>query len=105
MAYKSVKIPEWAYENVLAARGELARRGLNALDPDVLAPPTCPRCKGPVELAAQKVQCHACGYRQEAVMESAGGGGASLALGVLIGLGIAALLSSIDGDERDRRRG
>jgi hypothetical protein len=92
MEYKNVKVPVWAYDNALAARGDLLRRGLNSLPEEVREPQQCPRCGSSMEPLANApgVECSSgCGYRQERI-ESGG-----VALGVLLGLGVTALLESI----------
>lgn len=92
MEYKNVKIPAWAYENAVAARSDLLRRGLDALPEEVREPRVCPRCGGKMERLADgpEFECSAgCGYRQDRIE----GGG--VALGVLLGLGVTALLESL----------
>lgn len=92
MDYKNVKIPAWAYENAVAARSDLLRRGLDALPEEVREPRDCPRCGGKMEPLsdAPGFECSAgCGYRQDRIE----GGG--VALGVLLGLGVTALLESL----------
>jgi hypothetical protein len=97
MDYKSVKIPAWAYDNAVAARKVLLRRGLDALPEEVLRPRTCPRCSAAILPApgARGVACASrCGYRQD------DGGAANVPLGVLLGLGVTALLESLGTRER-----
>jgi hypothetical protein len=92
MEYKNVKIPAWAYENAVAARSDLLRRGLDALPEEVREPRACPRCGAKMEPFANGpgFECSAgCGYRQDRIE----GGG--VALGVLLGLGVTALLESL----------
>ena len=92
MDYKNVKIPAWAYENAVAARGDLLRRGLDALPDEVREPQACPRCGSKMEALsdAPGLECSAgCGYRQDRIE----GGG--VALGVLLGLGVTALLECL----------
>jgi hypothetical protein len=78
MDYKSVKIPVWAYDNAVAARAHLLRRGLDALPEEVLHPGVCPRCSGAIVRS-----------------DGADAGGASVPLGVLLGLGVTALLERL----------
>jgi hypothetical protein len=92
MDYKSVKIPVWAYDNAVAARAHLLRRGLDALPEEVLHPGVCPRCSGAIVRSdgARGLVCGSrCGYRQDDA------GGASVPLGVLLGLGVTALLERL----------
>jgi hypothetical protein len=106
MDYKNVKIPAWAYDNALAVRSDILRRGLDALPEEVREPRVCPRCGGKMEPLADAPgsECGAgCGYRQDRIE------GAGVALGVLLGLGVTALLESLGstpgagGAERERR--
>lgn len=92
---KTVKIPDWAYENALAAKGELVRRGLNALPKELLTPALCPRCATalrPGKPEDEQVVCEKCGYRQDRQGALASSG---VSLGTIIGLGIAALLERL----------
>jgi hypothetical protein len=100
MEYKSVKIPEWAYMNALAARTDLLRRGLDAIPEEVREPQSCPRCGSKMEPLADApgVECAAgCGYRQDRIDAGEGVG-----LGVLLGLGLAALLERLPNKEQSR---
>jgi hypothetical protein len=98
--YKSLKVPTWVYENVQQARADLVRRGIASVPPSLTAPKQCPRCHGAVTQVAatatvhfEQVQCAGCGYRQQ-TFAATGHLVAGMGLGVLLGLGIAALLES-----------
>jgi hypothetical protein len=96
MSWKTVKIPAWAYENALMAKGDVLTRGLGALPPGLLSPRTCPRCDSPLASApseADRVRCTRCNYKQER-LEAGGTSLTSVGIGVLIGLGLAALFQS-----------
>jgi ribosomal protein S27AE len=96
----------WVYNNAVAARGELMRRGLNAIPPELLEPPACPNCGGAVEHIAvgySRVRCESCGYTQQSVAATATDLG-SLGLGVLLGLGLTALLSNLAEDDKPAPR-
>jgi hypothetical protein len=100
MEYKSVKIPKWVYVNALAARTDLLRRGLDAIPADVRDPRNCPRCGSKMEplLDAPAVECAAgCGYRQDSIDAAEGVGP-----GVILGLGLAALLERLPNKEQAR---
>jgi ribosomal protein S27AE len=102
MDYRSVKIPEWVYENALATRSELLRRGLDALPEEVREPQKCPRCGGKMEALADepRFECGAgCGYSQDRVGEGEG-----VPLGVLFGLGLASLLERLGPRKMDPER-
>ncbi len=104
MNWKTVKIPQWAYENALLAKGD-ALTGALRVPEQLLAPPRCPRCQSEVELVTvgyQRVQCTACNFKQER-FEFSGTNLTSLGIGVLLGLGLAALFASSEGQVDTRR--
>jgi len=104
MNWKTVKIPQWAYENALLAKGD-ALTGALRVPERFLAPPRCPRCQSELELVTagyQRMQCTACNFKQER-FEVSGTNVTSLGIGVLLGLGLAALLSSSEGQVDTRR--
>jgi hypothetical protein len=104
MKWKTVKIPQWAYENALLAKGD-ALTGALRIPERFAAPPQCPRCQSELELVTvgyQRVQCTACNYKQER-FEASGTNQKSLGIGVLLGLGLAALLASSEGRVDTRR--
>jgi hypothetical protein len=95
--YKSLKVPHWVYENAQQARADLVRRGIESVPESLAAPKQCPRCRGPVTHVAATVtvhfdhiQCSGCGYRQQTLSLSGVG------LGVLLGLGIDALIGAVN---------
>lgn len=104
MNWKTVKIPQWAYEDALLAKGD-ALTGALRIPERVLAPSRCPRCQSELELITvgyQRVQCTACNFKQER-FEASGTNLTSLGIGVLLGLGLAALLASSEGQVDTRR--
>jgi hypothetical protein len=104
MTWKTVKIPQWAYEVALLAKGD-ALTGALRIPEQVLAPSRCPRCRSELELVTvgyQRVQCTSCNFKQER-FEASGTNLTSLGIGVLLGLGLAALLASSEGQVDTRR--
>jgi hypothetical protein len=99
--YKSLKVPTWVYDNAQQMRGDLVRRGIAVVPDRLLVPRQCPRCQKPVDLVAtavvsvEHVSC-SCGYQVQTLTAN-GNVVAQIGLGVLLGLGIAALASALDG--------
>jgi hypothetical protein len=97
-SYKTVKIPMWAYDNALVARNELLRRGLDALPAELRELSRCPLCRSNVRRVEddelQRVEC-GCGYKQATMGEN----GSTVGIGVLLGLGLTALLERLPLDE------
>ncbi len=104
MIWKTVKIPQWAYEDALLAKGD-ALTGALRIPERVLAPSRCPRCRSELEFVTvgyPRVQCTSCNFKQER-LEAPGTHLTSLGIGVLLGLGIATLLASSEGQVDIRR--
>ena len=104
---KTVKIPAAAYEAIRAAREELLRRGIDALPQELVAPAACPVCGariGRSREGARYLHCLRCNYRQQ-WLTGTSDNGVALGIGVLIGLGAAALLNAMAAPgERTRTR-
>ena len=99
MIYKTVKVPVWVYEDALDARADVLRQGLQFLPKALLEPANCPRCRGDLELLTdgyERLECTSCGFKQEKIAAS-GTNMSGLGLGVLLGLGLAALFRSTGG--------
>ncbi len=107
MKYKTVKVPEWAYENAVKAQNELARRGLDTLPEHIVAPPVCPHCGGDnvnhVHVELDYMRCNGCGFEQQKVVGT-GNALVHVGLGVLLGLGVTALLKSSTSKPKPRPR-
>ena len=102
---KTVKISGAAYDAIRAAREELLRRGINALPQELVQPPNCPVCGSDLEhleVAYQHLHCSRCNYRQQ-TLTATSENGVALGIGVLIGLGAAALLNALAGPEERKR--
>lgn len=104
MNWKTVKIPQWAYENALLAKGDVLTGAL--VPPErFLAPPRCPRCESELELVSigyEAAACTRCNYKQER-FDASGANLNGLGIGVLLGLGLAALLESSERPADTRR--
>lgn len=88
--YKMIKVPAWVYDNLKQTKIALERKRV-ALNPDLTAPDICPRCGERMETLNLKYEynkCLTCGYTQQRIDFSATG---HIALGIIIGLGAAAL--------------
>jgi len=105
MLYKTVKVPLWVYEDALDARADVLRQGLQFLPKDLLEPANCPRCGGDLEVLTagyQRLECTSCGFKQEKIAAS-GTNMSGIGLGVLLGLGLAALFRASTGGVRPSR--
>jgi hypothetical protein len=103
--YKSLKVPVWCYDNLVAARGELVRHGIESVPVALREPPVCPRCGGAVEhltVEYEQIACKStgCGYRQQAIGVQ-GNTLAAVGLGVVLGIGATALLIAIANAKND----
>lgn len=102
--YKATKLPIEIFDEAELAKAKLMmnREHLKKLPPDVVSPTVCPICGsklsiGGVDVKVGMISCGKCGYKQPYLnVKAIGTDPASLAttfgLGVLAGLGIAALL-------------
>ena len=94
--WKTVKIPQWAYESALLAKGDALTGALKPCFP-VLDPMVCPRCHGDLQpfsldisVRTKTIARRACGYAQPRFGpdDKIGGG-----VGVILGLGLNALFA------------
>jgi hypothetical protein len=103
--YRTIKVPEAVYQNTLRLQADLIRKGTGSLPAKLSDPDRCPRCGGPVHrltVGAEFVSCDAaaCGYQQQSLAaEATGKTITTLALGMLLGLGVAAVFSALKEDE------
>jgi len=89
---KMVKVPAWVYENLRQLKLQIERKP-TTITTEIASPKFCPKCGEPMESIKMKyeyVKCPKCGYTQQKINFSVGG---SMALGIVIGLGAAILLS------------
>ncbi len=114
LKYRSTKLPSYVYDEAELVRAKLITGGIKQLPRELLAPEKCPVCGSKMqgfELRARVAYyvCENCGYKQPSVNIDAKGTDISslataLGLGVLIGLGLAALLYLISqGGEAELR--
>lgn len=102
--YRTIKVPESVYQNTLRLRADLVRNGTGTVPTELGDPSRCPRCGGPVHrvtVGAEFVSCDAdaCGYKQQSLsVDTTGKTVATLGLGMLLGLGIAAVFSALNDD-------
>lgn len=88
--YKMIKVPAWVYDNLKQTKIALERKRVE-LNPDLTSPDLCPRCGDSMETLNLKYEynkCLSCGYTQQKIDFSTTG---HIALGIVIGLGAAAL--------------
>ena len=100
--YRSTKLPSYVFDEAELARAKLITGGIKRLPKEVLAPEKCPICGSKmrgfeVRTRVSYYVCDNCGYKQPGInVDVKGTDIASLAtglgLGVLIGLGLAALI-------------
>ena len=100
--YRSTKLPSYVFDEAELARAKLITGGIKRLPKKLLAPEKCPICGNKMRGFEVRTQvsyyvCDNCGYKQPGInVDVKGTDIASLAtglgLGVLIGLGLAALM-------------
>mgnify|MGYP001088366924 CR=1 FL=1 len=103
--YKATKLPTYVFDEAELAKARIVmdvKRLKEKLPAQVLQPTSCPICKSEmkgVEVRAKVAYYHCpdCGYKQPSINVDVGGNdvaavASALGLGVLFGLGIAALL-------------
>jgi len=94
----SAKLPDWANDNARALAQELVTGGMNLVPHHLLRPPTCFACGGawgPEEgdgADASTQACRQCGMRHPASADAA-----APSIGLVLGLGIAALRDAVRG--------
>jgi len=102
VAYRDIKIPEPLYESARILRQHTFEAGFGQIPRRIISPTKCPLCEGSLETfqaAYQYVRCTNCGYSQQ---QLAAVGSGALGLGVIIGLGLAALAHMIADSESGR---
>lgn len=92
--YKAIKIPTETYDSLKGLKKIIIQKGLNSLSEDLIdyVPNNCPECGTEMNSAEIKLGYHFCPNCQFKYPEIKLGLGGSLALGTLIGLGIAGLI-------------
>ena len=93
MEYKNIKIPEATYDAVRRAQVELVKNGVNNVPSEIMH--KCPFCKTNLNTITTNysyAECPKCNFQQQQFNVNAGG---TFALGIVIGLGVAALISAL----------
>jgi len=101
MNYRNIKVREDTYDSLTELKKVIVQRGLNSLSDDIIhyTPKKCPICGTETDLLEIKVgyqQCPSCSFKSPKFEIGLGG---SLALGTLIGLGIAGLIYLLTQDK------
>ena len=103
--YRDIKVPEPIYQNTQILRQKALDLGFGQIRDEIGSGSECPLCQSPMEqfrVEYQYNKCPKCGFSQQQI---AAGGSGALGLGVIIGLGLAALAQLLsDSDEVPRRR-
>ena len=104
--YRDVKVPEPIYQNTQILRQKALDLGFREIRDEIGSSAQCPLCQAPMEQFRAEYQyntCSNCGFSQQQI---AAGGSGALGLGVIIGLGLAALAQLLsESDQPTRRRG
>ena len=99
--YKSIKVPEWVYENSKQAALILSRKGTDSLPTEVLSPEYCPKCNSKMEKLELKYsykKCPHCGYKQQDFTASSNFL-KGIGIGTGIGLGLSLLIYFLSKDK------
>jgi predicted Zn-ribbon and HTH transcriptional regulator len=97
--YKIIKVPTWVYNNLKQSK-MLIERKKQYLNPTIVSPTRCPKCNHSMDSIKAKFEyftCPNCHYTQQKVDLNASG---NIALGFIIGLGVAALINSLSEDKK-----
>ena len=100
--YKAIKIPKDAYDSLKDLKKAIIQKGTNSIDKDFanFTPKYCPNCKTKLKNFESKFayyQCPKCGFKVPKINIGLGG---SLALGSLIGLGVAGIIYLLTKDDK-----
>ena len=99
--YNNIRIPNSTYESLIDLKTLLRKKGLDQLPKDLIKfePRKCPQCNysmNEIQFKGSISHCPNCGFTQPVLKLEVGG---ALALGALIGLGIAGLIYLLTKDE------
>jgi hypothetical protein len=105
VSYRDIKVPEPIYQNTQILRQKALELGFGQIRDEIGTTSQCPLCQSPMEQFRAEYQyntCPKCGFSQQQI---AAAGSGALGLGVIIGLGLAALAQLLsDSDQAPRRR-
>ncbi len=101
--YKAVKIPKETYESLQELKKVIVQQGLSKISDDFInyVPKKCPECNTEMNSLEVKIgyhHCPKCKFKFPSVKLGLGGG---LALGTLIGLGIAGIIYLLTKKDKD----
>jgi len=92
--YRGLKVPNEIYEDLTELKEIIIRNGLSSLSNDFInyVPKRCPKCKTEMDSVKVNLGYHHCPKCEFKYPEIKLGLGGSLAIGTLIGLGIAGII-------------
>lgn len=92
--YKGIKVPEEVYEDLNELKEIIIRNGLSSISNDFInyVPKSCPKCNTEMDSVEVNLGYHHCPNCEFKYPEIKLGLGGSLAIGTLIGLGIAGII-------------
>lgn len=92
--YRGIKVPKDIYENLKELKEVIIDKGLSSISKDFInyVPRNCPKCNAEMDSVEIKFGYHHCPNCEFKYPEIKLGLGGSLALGTLIGLGIAGII-------------
>ena len=99
--YRAIKVKKETYESLQELKKVIVQKGLNSLSDNIIEykPKYCPECgtlMDNVDVSNKFLKCPKCSFKYPKFDLGLGG---SLALGTLIGLGIAGLIYLLTKDE------
>jgi len=99
--YRAIKVKKDTYESLQELKKVIVQKGLNSLSDNIIdyRPKFCPECgtaMNKANLSNKFIKCTQCSFKYPKFDLGLGG---SLALGTLIGLGIAGLIYLLTKDE------
>ena len=92
--YKGIKVPKDVYDDLNELKEIIIRNGLSSISNDFISyvPKKCPKCRTEMDSVEVKFGYHHCPNCEFKYPEIKLGLGGSLAIGTLIGLGIAGII-------------
>jgi len=92
--YQAIKVPRDTYESLKDLKNVIIQQGLNSVSDELInyTPKYCPKCGSEMESIEVKAGFHYCTNCKFKFPKFELGLGGSLALGTLIGLGIAGII-------------
>ncbi len=98
--YKTIKIPEPTYNAIKKAQIELANVGIRNIPDEIVEKcPFCDTTLNSVAINYQYAECPKCHYQHQTFNIGTKG---TLAIGIIVGIGVAAFIYSMRNNQRDR---